>query len=130
MAGSCDTFIRSVTKGSRYLSIPYRFWGLEPGEKYRAVVRLKDMPDSYPYYSYDVTLTLVSKTARIQYPKCIPGEVGDMVTVWVGKPEDYENNRGPYGRGYTKEERTEYLEMQADILRRRTRESLHNERVP
>ena len=131
MAGSCTAFVRS-SGNVAVVYIPYRFWGLTVGETYRVMLSASVPPGAEIPYSFDARLQKTGgKSAKIHIPKCVSVNVGDYVQIWVGRPEDFNNERGwAYGRGHNKKERTTYLEEQADILRRCTRQQIHNERVP
>ena len=127
MAGSCDAFVRR-TGNTAVLYIPYKFWGLEIGEKYRVILTFsKHSPTQIPY-SFDVRLCKVGASARVTIPKCISDvDFGDKVHIWVGRPDDFNNSAGwAVGRGVSKEERTKYLEEQTDILRRCAGQQVHN----
>ena len=130
MAGSCIAFVRCMA-GTAAVSIPYKFWGLEPGGTYRMVLTFLERPRTQIPYSFDVRLRRSGNNVRASIPKCVPAEIGDQVRIWVGREEDFDKETGwAFGRGNSKEERTQYLEEQADILRRCAREQIHNERVP
>ena len=119
MAGSCDAYVR-CTGSTTVLYIPYKFWGLKLGETYRVIMTLSKLPPTQIPYSFDVKLCKVGASARITIPRCISFiDVGDKVHIWVGRPEDFDNEMGwAVGRGVSKEERTKYLEDQTDILHR------------
>ena len=128
MAGSCIAYVRSMSNMAA-VTIPCRFWGLEVGRTYRVILTFPDLPRTQIPYSFDAKVQKTGSNARIRIPKCIPAEIGDRVRIWVGREEDFDNERGwAYGRGNTKEERAKYLEEQADILRRCTREQIHHQR--
>lgn len=130
MPGSCIAFVRN-SGNVAVINIPYKFWGLECGETYRVILTFSNRPQTQIPYSFDVQLRKSGDYGRISIPKCVPAKVGDRIQIWVGREEDFNNERGwAYGRGNSEEERTKYIEEQADILRRCAREQIHNERIP
>ena len=130
MAGCCTAFVRKIGANSRSVNIPFKFWGLEIGSTYRVVLRPLDAPSNYLPFCFDATLHQVGSSARITIPKGVTVEVGDSVSIWVGKPDEYGSGGDANGRGYSQAERTKYLEEQADILRRCARQPVHNEWGP
>ena len=113
-------FVRGTSRdghaGSHIINIPYKFWGLEIGGTYRAILRPKSMPPEYPFYSFDVIPRSVGVSARIVVPKQIPVQIGEVVNIWVGKPEEYGKGGEAVGRGHSKEERAKLLEERTSLL--------------
>ena len=129
MAGNCDAYIRRVSNSTCVVNIPYKFWGLEIGETYRAVIRPVAMPSNLPPYSFDVTLRKAGNSARITIPKgALSVGVGSRVNIWVGRPEEYGNGRDAIGRGRSQAQRAKFLEEQTNLLHGCAGKPIHNER--
>jgi len=110
MAGSCTAIVRKANT-SKIINIPYRYWGLKINEVYRVVILSDQHLSGCPPYSFDAKLFKSGQSARITLPICLTKiNVGDIVNVWVGCPEDFGQPGEMYGRGYCQRERAKILE--------------------